>query len=429
MTELLLALCLVVGVVTLVVAIAAWRRATPSDLSGVESRLAVLGEMHERAERAVRDDAKGLREEVGKHLSSFTSNSDAAASRLRGEVGTQIAALTKSNEERLERLRGVVDERLKLMQADNSAKLDRMRETVDQKLQATLDQRLGESFKQVSERLEQVHRGLGEMQALSAGVTDLKRVMTNVKARGTWAEYLLGNLLEEVLSPEQYEANFSARERSREVVEFAVRLPGRSEDGGDDPVWLPIDSKFPREDYEHLASAAERADAVAVEEHARALEAGIKRCARDIRDKYINPPRTTDWAILFLPTEGLYAEVLRRPGLVVWLQRECKVAVAGPTTLAALLNSLQMGFRTLAIQRKTSEVWRVLGSVKKQFEDFGSLLESVQIKLDEASRRLSEATRKTQTIGRSLDKVESLPPGETAAPAPLPAPEMLVRID
>jgi DNA recombination protein RmuC len=457
MTDVLLiaGLVLQIGVIAAVVVMVLKLHAGPdwSDiLAPLGERLDSLESQQERTERAVREecarardgaasDGRLLREEVGKRLAAFTAQSGDAASKLRGdvavqvqafseasvksigalgaqmsqrlgEVGSRVEALSKGNEERLERLRGVVDERLKLLQADNAAKLDQMRATVDEKLQKTLDQRLGESFRQVSERLEQVHKGLGEMQALSAGVTDLKRVMTNVKSRGTWAEYLLGNLLEDVLAPEQYCANFSAKERSREVVEFAVRLPGKGDDGQDEPVWLPIDSKFPREDYERLSEAAARADLAGVEEHGAALEARVKQCARDIRDKYINPPRTTDWAILFLPTEGLYAEVLRRPGLVATLQRDCRVSIAGPTTLAAYLNALQMGFRTLAIQKKSSEVWKVLSVVKRQFGDFGGLLEGVQKKLDEAASRLGDVTRKTGTISRSLERVEALPSGE-----------------
>jgi DNA recombination protein RmuC len=262
-----------------------------------------------------------------------------------------------------------------------------------------------------------VHKGLGEMQSLSEGVGDLRRVMTNVKVRGEWGQYLLGNLLEDVLAPEQFAKDFRARERSDQKVEFAVRLPGKGEEGEDAPVWLPIDSKFPKEDYERLTAAAERGDREGVEGHAKALEASVWRCAREIRDKYINPPRTTDWAILFLPTEGLYAEVLRRPGLVSGLQRECRVSVAGPTTLAACLNALQMGFRTLAIQKKSGEVWKRLAEVKRDFGSFGVILEAVQKKLDEASGKLEEATDKSRRISRSLERVEALPAGDGAVVA------------
>jgi DNA recombination protein RmuC len=288
-----------------------------------------------------------------------------------------------------------------------------MRRTVDEKLHDTLEKRLGESFRQVSEQLSAVHAGLGEMQGLAAGVGDLKKVLINVKTRGTWGEVQLGALLEQMLAPEQFVRQYRPRPRSAEVVEFAVRLPGRDDEDG--PVFLPLDAKFPKEDYERLVDASERGDSAAVEVAARQLEAKLKSDARDIRDKYIHPPATTDFAILFLPTEGLYAEALRRPGLAEQLQREFKVMVAGPTTLAALLNSLQMGFRTLAIQKRSSEVWKLLSDVKRKFESFGGLLEKAEKKIEDAGRELAKVRNDTRIMGDKLRKVEALPEAEVAS--------------
>ncbi|MDD5306112.1 MAG: DNA recombination protein RmuC [Deltaproteobacteria bacterium] len=281
-------------------------------------------------------------------------------------------------------------------------------------LRTSVDTRLGESFKQVSERLEMVQRGLGEMSALASGVGDLKRVLTNVKTRGTWGEVQLGSLLAQVLTPEQYATNVATRQGSSERVEFALKLPGRGEGAGD-VVWLPIDAKFPTEDYQRLVDAAEQADAVAVEAASKQLEARIKASARDIRDKYLCPPGTTDFGVMYLPTEGLYAEVLRRPGLAEALQRDFRVVVAGPTTLAALLTSLQMGFRTLAIEQRSSEVWNLLGAVKSEFGKFGELLDRVHKQLDTAARTIETATKKTRTIERKLRDVEILPADEACA--------------
>jgi DNA recombination protein RmuC len=288
-----------------------------------------------------------------------------------------------------------------------------MRRTVDEKLQGTLEKRLGESFKQVSERLEQVHKGLGEMQSLAAGVGDLKRVMTNVKTRGTWGEFQLGAILEQILAPEQYDANVATKTGSGERVEFAVRLPGPNEDSST-VVYLPIDAKFPAEDYPRLLDAQEAADPDALGAAAKGLETAIRGSARDICEKYISPPATTDFAVMFLPTEGLYAEVIRRTGLVEWCQRDCRVVIAGPTTLAALLNSLQMGFRTLAIQKRSSEVWELLGAVKTEFGKFGDVLGKVKKKLDEASKTVEQAETRTRVMNRALRSVEALPAAPTA---------------
>ena len=306
----------------------------------------------------------------------------------------------------LAEVRATLEARLKDIETQNATKLEEMRKTVDEKLHATLEHRLGESFKLVSDRLEAVHKGLGEMQTLAVGVGDLKRVLTNVKTRGTWGEVQLGALLEQILTPDQYATNVATVPQSRERVEFAIKFPGREDQ---DQVWLPIDSKFPIEDYERIVAAQDLADAAGMEEASKALEARIKLEARTIRDKYIEPPHTTDFGILFLPTEGLYAEVLRRPGLSDWLQRECRVTIAGPTTLTALLNSLQMGFRTLAIEKRSSEVWQILGAVKTEFGKFGDVLDRTKRQLDAASKSIGDAEVRTRAMTRELKKVEALP--------------------
>jgi DNA recombination protein RmuC len=334
----------------------------------------------------------------------------------------QLKALTASNESRLDKLRETVEDRLRLIQEDNARKLEQMRATVDEKLHDTLEKRLGESFKLVSERLELVQRGLGEMQSLASGVGDLKKVLTNVKTRGTFGEVQLASLLEQILAPGQYETNVESKKGSGQRVEFALRLPGR--DGtAEGMVWLPLDAKFPQEDYLRLVEAQENADAAAAEEAARQLERAVKEMAKAIRDKYLDPPHTTDFGIMFLPTEGLYAEVLRRPGLAETLQRDCKVLAAGPTTLAALLNSLQMGFRTLAIEKRTSEVWTLLGAVRTEFSKFGVVLEKTSKKLQEAGNHIDQAAIRTRAIERRLRDVQVLPRGE--AEALLDVPEMI----
>jgi DNA recombination protein RmuC len=318
----------------------------------------------------------------------------------------QLARLTQSNELRFGELRASIEARLTALQADNASQLEEMRKTVDEKLHATLEQRLGESFKLVSERLELVHQGLGEMQTLAAGVGDLKKVLTNVKTRGTWGEVQLAALLDQLLTADQYAKNVATRPDSIERVEFAIRLPGGD---AQRPVWLPIDAKFPIEDYQRLIDAQERADPQAVELAAKAIEGRLREEARKIRDKYVEPPYTTDFAILYLPTEGLYAEALRRPGLADGLQRDFRISVAGPTTLAALLNSLQMGFRTLAIEQRSSEVWGVLGAVKTEFGKFGEALDATRKKLEQATRSIESAGVRTRQIERKLKGVESLP--------------------
>jgi DNA recombination protein RmuC len=339
---------------------------------------------------------------------AFASNKDQLDS-----FSKQLVNLTNTNEHKLEGMRRTIEERIKHLQDENAKKLDQMRLTVDDKLQSTLEKRLGESFKMVSERLELVHKGLGEMQTLAASVGDLKNVLTKVKPRGVWGEIQLGLLLEQVLAPEQYDQNVATGKRSSEKVEFAIKLPGRTGDR-EDIVWLPIDAKFPQEDYQRLVEAQERANTALAEEAARRLEAVIKSEAKTIREKYIDPPGTTDFAIMYLPTEGLYAEVIRRAGLCDFIQREYRVVMAGPTTLAALLNSLQMGFRTLAIEQRSSEVWKLLGAVKTEFSRFGDLLEKTHKKLQEASNTIENASKKSRTIEKKLKKVQELPSDDAA---------------
>ena len=352
----------------------------------------------ERTERLLREEIAANRGEQMKSLQGFGT-----------ALTNQLNALTQMSEQRLEKLREGVERQLKSIQDDNAKKLEQMRETVDEKLQSTLEKRLGESFKMVSDRLEKVHQGLGEMQSLAVGVGDLKKVLSNVKTRGAWGEAQLSNLLEQILSPEQYERNVVTKAGSRDPVEFAVKMPGV----GNGMVLMPIDAKFPTEDYERLLMAADAADAQGLEVSAKALEARIKLEAKNIRDKYLEPPATTDFAIMFLPIEGLYAEVLRRPGLAEGLRRDFNVVLTGPTTLVALLNSLQMGFRTLAVQQRASEVWKLLSEVKGEFGKFGDLLEKTKEKLDTASKNIEDAARKSRTIERKLRDVQELPNAPT----------------
>lgn len=366
----------------------------------------------EDAEEAFRDREERaqsstlLGQALGTQVSQFGS---AQAERLEG-FSRELNRFSLGLDERFERLKMAVEGRLTAIQADNAAKLEEMRRTVDEKLHATLEQRLGESFKLVSERLEQVHRGLGEMQTLAAGVGDLKRVLTNVKSRGTWGEVQLAALLEQLLTAEQFAANVATRPGSNERVDFAIRLPGRG-DGA--VVWLPIDAKYPIEDYQRLLDAQERGEPLAVEEAARAIELRLKTEAKSIHEKYVAPPHTTDFALLYLPLEGLYAEALRRPGLAETLQRDFRVSLTGPTTLAAMLNSLQMGFRTLAIEQRSAEVWAVLGAVKTEFGKFGEALAHTKKKLDEASNSISKAETRTRQLTRKLRDVEALPVAES----------------
>lgn len=379
-------------------------------IDGFAARLAQLIDTNAKQLDAMRESLRResleSREEQGATLKRFGDT-----------LAQQLAQLTEANERRFAEVRTTIEQRLKDIEANNATKLDEMRRTVDEKLHATLEQRLGESFKLVSDRLEQVHRGLGEMQTLAAGVGDLKKVLTNVRTRGTWGEVQLGALLEQVLTPDQYAKNVATVPKSVERVEFAIKLPGRAERGNGEaagtPVWLPVDAKFPREDYERLIDAQERADPQGVEDASRALETRVRTEARTIAEKYVAPPHTTDFALLFLPTEGLYAEVLRRPGLTDQLQRDYRVTVAGPTTLTALLNSLQMGFRTLAIEKRSSEVWQVLGAVKTEFGKFGDVLAKTKSQLETVTRSIETAERRTRVMSTKLREVEALPGEQT----------------
>ena len=365
------------------------------------------------------DSARSLREEVAK----TQKDANDSVIRIIGEMNKsqqtrldavehRIKDLSDKNETRIGQLRDTLDTRMKNLQDSNDKKLEQMRHTVDEKLQSTLEKRLGDSFKIVSERLEAVQRGLGEMQNLATGVGDLKRVLTNVKARGTWGEVQLGAILEQMLAPEQYEKNVRVRPESGEEVEFAIRLPGAGPDKAES-VWLPIDAKFPQEDYQRLLNATETADTDAVEQSMKSLTRAIEVSAKNIAEKYIVPPATTDFAIMFLPTEGLYAEVLRQPGLLEKLQHTHRVVVAGPTTLSAILNSLRMGFRTLAIEKRSSEVWQILAAVKTEFGKFGDVLTRVKRQLDTASNTIDQTDVRTRAMARKLRDVEALPGEES----------------
>jgi DNA recombination protein RmuC len=349
---------------------------------------------------------QGAATELAKRLEMIDRGLRDEFSRNREEAGASAKNQREELTRSLEDVRSAVDVRLRQLQEDNAKQIDKMRATVDEKLQGTLEKRLGESFKLVSDRLDQVHQGLGAMQQLASDVGGLQRVLTNVKTRGGWSEWQLGVLLEEMLTPDQFAKNIKTRDDTDERVEFAIKLPG-DENGA--PVWLPIDAKFPMEHYERLTAAQENGDPAAVEAAIKTLETQLKRCAKDICEKYINPPKTTDFALMFLPSEGLYAEAIRRVGLVQNVQRDCRVTFVGPTTLAALLNSLHMGFRTLAIQKRSSEVWNVLAAVKTEFGKFGEALSAVKEKIDQASRKIEDVDVRSRAITKKLRDVEELP--------------------
>ena len=407
-----------------------------------ESLQQLVASSNERLERELREEVartgSGTRQEIGQTLALFQQTllaqtaevartqtaqaqssreaQDLALKRFSDSVVEQLRALSDANERRLAEVRTTVEQRLATLQQGNEQKLDQMRATVDEKLHATLEARLGESFKQVADRLEQVHRGLGEMQLLAKDVGSLSRVLSNVKTRGIFGEVQLSGLLEQVFTLDQYAQNVETVPGSNARVEFAIKLPGQRADGA--PLWLPIDSKFPRDDYERLLDAHDRADREAVEVAGRAIETRLRAEARSIREKYVAPPHTTDFAIMFVPTEGLYAEALRRPGLVESVQREHKVMLAGPTTLLATLSSLQMGFRTLALEKRSAEVWEVLGAVKTEFHKFGDVLAKTKKKLDEASNTIDAAQRRTRAMTRSLKSVEAVPDARVQALIP-----------
>ena len=382
------------------------KTATAAAVLGKTELLGALSTTSERLERELRreitESSRGGRQELTQSLGVFQQ---------------QLQGLSESNARRMNEVRDTLDKQLMQLQTSNAAKLDEMRATVDEKLQTTLQARLGESFKQVADRLEQVHKGLGEMQTLAQGVGDLKHLLTNVKTRGIFGEAQLASLLEQVFTVDQYGAQIVTKPSSKNVVDFAVKLPGRSTDG--EPLWLPIDAKFPNEDYERLLDAQANADVLGAESAGKALEMRIRLEARSIAEKYIEPPYTTDFAILFLPTEGLYAEVLRRPGLMESLQREHRITLAGPTTLLAMLSSLQMGFRTLALEKRSSEVWQVLGAVKTEFGKFGGMLDKARSQTESVLKTLTDADVRTRAMGRALKQVEALPETQTQALIPV----------
>ena len=430
MNDILLIVVVLLSILSIILLLILTKRKSGDSLSKIEDNFTSLEKRQEQTKHTIKDEitrnrqetansARQAREELSK---SLKDSSDSLLQRMTENAGMQkgqldsfskqLGDMTKLNEEKLEQMRKTMENQLRALQDDNSKKLEQMRATVDEKLQSTLEKRLGESFKQVSERLEQVYKGLGEMRTLATGVGDLKKVLTNVKTRGTWGEIRLGNILEQILTPDQYDVNVPTKKDSNDRVEFAIKLPGQASDK-EKIVWLPIDSKFPQEDYQRLVDAQEAADKELAEKSIKNLEMRIKMEAKNIKEKYIDPPNTTDFGIMFLPVEGLYAEVLRRPGLCDILQREYRIVVTGPTTLAALLNSLQMGFRTLAIEKRSSEVWELLGIVKTEFGKFGGVLAKTKKKLQEASKTIDQAEVRTRAIERSLREVQEVPIEET----------------
>jgi DNA recombination protein RmuC len=391
-------------------------RKPPKEDDGRAELLASNERLERELRREISESSRGNRTELAQSLATFQDTLLMLQKSLSDTLALQLQSLGESNARRIAEVRGTLESQLNLLQQTNAAKLEEMRRTVDEKLQTTLEARLGESFRQVAERLEQVHQGLGQMQNLAQGVGDLQRVLTNVKTRGIFGEVQLETLLEQVLTPEQYSKQVETRPSSNQRVDFAIRFPGRSDGGA--PVWLPIDAKFPREDYERLLEAHDRADPAAAEAAGRALEMRIRTEARTICESYLAPPHTTDFAILFLPIESLYAEVLRRPGLMDRIQRDNRVTLAGPTTLLAMLNSLQMGFRTLALERQASEVWKVLGAVKTEFERYGEWVVKIREQVQRASETIDRAETRTRQMRRALKVVEALPENEARALLP-----------
>ena len=388
-----------------------------------EDPLLKLDDKLERLERelryAISESSRSDRQELSHSMAQLQQTLTEQLTLMQGTLNTQLQALGEGNARRMGEVRDTLDQQLQQLQKTNAAKLDEMRQTVDEKLQTTLEARLSESFKQVAERLEQVHQGLGHMKTLAQGVGDLQRVLSNVKTRGIFGEVQLEALLEQVLTIEQYGKQVETKPRSNQRVDFAIKLPGRSDDGA--AVWLPIDAKFPREDYERLLDAQDRADPIAAEASAKAMESRIRQEAKSIAESYLAPPHTTDFAILFLPVEGLYAEVLRRPGLMDSLQRDHRVTLAGPTTLLAILNSLHMGFRTLALEKQASEVWKVLGAVKTEFDRYGEWVAKVREQVQKAADTLDRADTRSKQMRRVLKGVEALPEAEALARLPLDA--------
>ena len=396
-----------------------------------EDPLLKLDDKLERLERelryAISESSRTDRQELSQNMAQLQQTLTEQLALIQTTLNTQLLALGEGNARRMGEVRDTLDKQLQQLQQTNAAKLDEMRQTVDEKLQTTLEARLSESFKQVAERLEQVHQGLGHMKTLAQGVGDLQRVLSNVKTRGIFGEVQLEALLEQVLTIEQYGKQVETKPRSNQRVDFAIKLPGRSEDGS--AVWLPIDAKFPREDYERLLDAQDRADPLAAEASGKAMESRIRQEAKSIAESYLAPPHTTDFAILFLPVEGLYAEVLRRPGLMDSLQRDYRVTLAGPTTLLAILNSLHMGFRTLALEKQASEVWKVLGAVKTEFDRYGEWVAKVREQVQKAADTLDRADTRSKQMRRVLKGVEALPEAEALARLPLDASETLDTAD
>jgi len=396
-----------------------------------EDPLLKLDDKLERLERelryAISESSRTDRQELSQSMAQLQQTLTEQLALMQGTLNTQLQALGEGNARRMGEVRDTLDQQLQQLQKTNAAKLDEMRQTVDEKLQTTLEARLSESFKQVAERLEQVHQGLGHMKTLAQGVGDLQRVLSNVKTRGIFGEVQLEALLEQVLTIEQYGKQVETKPRSNQRVDFAIKLPGRSDDGT--AVWLPIDAKFPREDYERLLDAQDRADPIAAEASAKAMESRIRQEAKSIAESYLAPPHTTDFAILFLPVEGLYAEVLRRPGLMDSLQRDYRVTLAGPTTLLAILNSLHMGFRTLALEKQASEVWKVLGAVKTEFDRYGEWVAKVREQVQKAADTLDRADTRSKQMRRVLKGVEALPEAEALARLPLDASDASEVVD
>jgi DNA recombination protein RmuC len=396
-----------------------------------EDPLLKLDDKLERLERelryAISESSRTDRQELSHSMAQLQQTLTEQLTLMQGTLNTQLQALGEGNARRMGEVRDTLDQQLQQLQKTNAAKLDEMRQTVDEKLQTTLEARLSESFKQVAERLEQVHQGLGHMKTLAQGVGDLQRVLSNVKTRGIFGEVQLEALLEQVLTIEQYGKQVETKPRSNQRVDFAIKLPGRSDDGA--AVWLPIDAKFPREDYERLLDAQDRADPIAAEASAKAMESRIRQEAKSIAESYLAPPHTTDFAILFLPVEGLYAEVLRRPGLMDSLQRDYRVTLAGPTTLLAILNSLHMGFRTLALEKQASEVWKVLGAVKTEFDRYGEWVAKVREQVQKAADTLDRADTRSKQMRRVLKGVEALPEAEALARLPLDAADVADAVD
>ncbi len=426
MTDIILIAVIVIQVIIFILLIIGSRK---NDSGELKILLENTEKDIQKVEHSMREEISGIRGEMSKSakdnreelFNSFKNFNDIISNKIGDVTGlqkdsldrfsVQLKDLTEMNIKNLENMRNTIENNLKEIQKDSSEKLEKMRQTVDEKLHDTLEKRLGDSFKQVSERLEQVHKGLGEMQNLATGVGKLEKVLSNVKTRGVLGEYQLGTLLEQILTPDQYSKNVKTRPEGNNFVEFAIKFPGKR--GIDDFIWMPVDSKFPTEDYQSLADAYEKADIKVIEEKKKSLYGRLKSSAKDIHDKYIEPPFTTDFGIMFLPFEGLYAEAMREPGLFETVQREYKVVITGPSTLAALMNSLQMGFRTLAIEKRSGEVWELLGAVKTEFRNFGDVLDKTKKKLEQASSDIEKAGTRSRAIERKLRDVQELPQSDS----------------